>query len=77
QGRRGCGSANVDGLQTAQIELVSFGRMDQGSGHGGNQATGAHSDTFVRSVREVVDLVHSSGSFWSEALQLAARAVNI
>lgn len=37
----------------------------------------SQADTFVRSVREVVDLVHSSGSFWSEALQLAARAVNI
>jgi ornithine--oxo-acid transaminase len=34
-------------------------------------------DQFVRAVREVMELVHGSGSFWSDALQLAARAVNV
>ncbi len=32
-------------------------------------------DIFVRSVREVVELVHTSGAFWSEALGLARRAL--
>jgi ornithine--oxo-acid transaminase len=39
--------------------------------------TEAQADYFVRSIGEVMELVHSSGSFWSDALQLAARAVNI
>ncbi|MBZ5550612.1 MAG: aspartate aminotransferase family protein [Acidobacteriia bacterium] len=32
---------------------------------------------FVGAVREVVDLAHSSASFWSEALGLARRAINL
>ena len=32
---------------------------------------------FVTAVREVVDLAHSSASFWSEALGLARRAVHL
>jgi ornithine--oxo-acid transaminase len=32
---------------------------------------------FVAAIREVVDLMHSSPSFWTEALGLAKRAVNI
>jgi ornithine--oxo-acid transaminase len=32
---------------------------------------------FVRAVREVVDLAHSSPSFWTEALGLARRAINL
>jgi ornithine--oxo-acid transaminase len=32
---------------------------------------------FVHAVREVVDLAHSSASFWSEALGLARRAVRL
>jgi ornithine--oxo-acid transaminase len=34
-------------------------------------------EQFVRAVREVVDLAHSSTSFWSEALGLARRAINL
>ena len=37
----------------------------------------AQLDTFVRELREVVELVHNSTVFWSEALGLAGRAVNI
>jgi ornithine--oxo-acid transaminase len=36
-----------------------------------------HLDEFVRAVTEVVDQMHSSASYWSEALGLARRAVNI
>jgi ornithine--oxo-acid transaminase len=32
---------------------------------------------FVKAVRDVVDLMHNSSTFWSEALGLARRAVNI
>jgi ornithine--oxo-acid transaminase len=32
-------------------------------------------DAFVRAVREVVELAHSPGAFWSEALGLARRAL--
>jgi len=32
---------------------------------------------FVAGLRHVVDLAHSSASFWSEALGLARRAVNL
>jgi ornithine--oxo-acid transaminase len=32
---------------------------------------------FVQAVRDVVELAHSSASFWSEALGLARRAINI
>lgn len=34
-------------------------------------------DRFVTAVREVVELAHSPGGFWSEALGLARRAANI
>jgi ornithine--oxo-acid transaminase len=34
-------------------------------------------DIFVRSVREVVEMVHTSGAFWSEALGLARRALKV
>ncbi len=34
-------------------------------------------DDFVTSIRETVDQAHTSPSFWSEALGLARRAVNI
>jgi ornithine--oxo-acid transaminase len=34
-------------------------------------------DRFVESTRQVVDLVHTSGAFWTDALALARRAVNI
>ena len=32
---------------------------------------------FVHAVRQVIDLAHSSASFWSEALGLARRAINL
>ena len=34
-------------------------------------------DRFVEAITAVVDLMHTSGSFWSEALGLARRAVNV
>jgi ornithine--oxo-acid transaminase len=34
-------------------------------------------DEFVRAIRGVVDLMHTSASFWTEALGLARRVVNI
>jgi ornithine--oxo-acid transaminase len=34
-------------------------------------------DRFVATVKEVVELVHSSGTFWSSALGLARRAINL
>jgi ornithine--oxo-acid transaminase len=34
-------------------------------------------DLFARSIRSVVELVHESGAFWSEALALGRRAVGI
>ncbi len=34
-------------------------------------------DRFVDAIHAVVDLMHTSGSFWSEALGLAARAVSV
>ncbi len=37
----------------------------------------AQIDYFVNSLHEVVDLVHNSSTFWSEALGLARRVVNI
>jgi ornithine--oxo-acid transaminase len=40
-------------------------------------ATEAQLHRFVAAVREVVDLMHSSNSFWSEALGMARRAVNV
>ena len=32
---------------------------------------------FVEAVRDVVDLMHNSSSFWSEALGLVRRVVNL
>jgi ornithine--oxo-acid transaminase len=32
---------------------------------------------FVEAVRDVVDLMHNSSAFWSEALGLARRVVNL
>ena len=32
---------------------------------------------FVEAVRDVVDLMHNSNAFWSEALGLARRVVNL
>lgn len=37
----------------------------------------AEIDCFVTAVRDVVESMHSSGSFWSEALGIARRAINI
>jgi ornithine--oxo-acid transaminase len=34
-------------------------------------------DEFVRAVANVVDLMHTSASFWTEALGLARRVANI
>ncbi len=34
-------------------------------------------DRFVAAVRNVVELVHSTGTFWTEALGIARRAVNV
>jgi len=34
-------------------------------------------DRFVRSMRDVAELIHSSGTFWSGALGLAKRVVNL
>jgi ornithine--oxo-acid transaminase len=34
-------------------------------------------DEFVAAIREVVELMHTSGSFWNDALGLARRAVNV
>jgi ornithine--oxo-acid transaminase len=34
-------------------------------------------ETFIRAVREVVDLMHTSTSFWTEALGLARRVLNV
>ena len=39
--------------------------------------TEAQLQEFVSAVREVVDLAHHSGAFWSEALGLARRVVNV
>jgi ornithine--oxo-acid transaminase len=37
----------------------------------------AQLDEFVAAVRDVVDLIHNSGAFWTDALGLARRAVGI
>jgi ornithine--oxo-acid transaminase len=39
--------------------------------------TDAQVDRFVAAIREVVELAHSSGSFWMEALRLARRALKM
>jgi ornithine--oxo-acid transaminase len=40
-------------------------------------ATEDEINEFVTAIRDVVELMHSSPSFWTEALGLAKRAVNI
>lgn len=37
----------------------------------------AQLDEFVSAIRDVIEEVHSSNTFWSEALSLAGRAINI
>jgi ornithine--oxo-acid transaminase len=37
----------------------------------------AQIEEFVRAVRDVVETVHSSSAFWSEALGLARRAIHV
>ncbi len=39
--------------------------------------TAQQCDQFVAAVGEVVEAVHSSGAFWSDAMGLAGRALNI
>ena len=39
--------------------------------------TEAQLDRFVEALRDVVEMVHSSSTFWSEALGLARRVVNV
>ena len=39
--------------------------------------TGEQLDAFVRAITAVVDLMHNSSSFWTEALGLARRVVNV
>ena len=34
-------------------------------------------DEFLSAIQNVMELVHSSSTFWSEALHLAGRAMNI
>ena len=34
-------------------------------------------DEFVQAVRDVVEMMHSSASFWSEALGMARRVMDI
>jgi ornithine--oxo-acid transaminase len=34
-------------------------------------------EEFVRAVRSVVEMIHSSSTFWLDALQLARRAVTV
>lgn len=40
-------------------------------------ASNVHIETFVRAVAQVVDVVHNSSTFWTEALGLARRVINI
>jgi acetylornithine/succinyldiaminopimelate/putrescine aminotransferase len=40
-------------------------------------AAESHLDHFVDAIRSVVDQVHNSNAFWTEALGLARRVVNI
>jgi ornithine--oxo-acid transaminase len=37
----------------------------------------SQAERFVDAIRDVVELVHSSHTFWSEALGLARRAINV
>ncbi len=39
--------------------------------------TGGQIDDFVSNLGDVVESIHTSTTFWSEALGLASRAVNI
>jgi ornithine--oxo-acid transaminase len=39
--------------------------------------TGTQLDEFTAAIRRVVDLMHTSGAFWSEALGLARRVMNV
>jgi len=39
--------------------------------------TEAELEHFVQSIREIVDLMHNSSTFWTEALGMARRVVNI
>jgi ornithine--oxo-acid transaminase len=39
--------------------------------------TEAQIDRFVDAIRSVVELMHSSGAFWSDALGLARRIVRV
>jgi ornithine--oxo-acid transaminase len=39
--------------------------------------TDAQVDKFVEAIRDIVELVHSSNTFWSEALHLAARLTSL
>jgi ornithine--oxo-acid transaminase len=39
--------------------------------------TEAQLDKFVGAVHDVVDLMHTSTSFWAEALGLARRVMNV
>jgi ornithine--oxo-acid transaminase len=34
-------------------------------------------DYFVDSIRDVVEMVHSSGAFWSEAMAIGRRAISL
>jgi hypothetical protein len=34
-------------------------------------------DAFVNALQNVMEIVHSSASFWRDALHLAKRAVNV
>jgi ornithine--oxo-acid transaminase len=39
--------------------------------------TDEHVDAFITAIHQVVDLAHSSNTFWSEALGVARRAIDI
>jgi acetylornithine/succinyldiaminopimelate/putrescine aminotransferase len=39
--------------------------------------TEAQMDRFVAAAREVVDLMHNSVSFWTDALRIAGRTLSI
>jgi ornithine--oxo-acid transaminase len=40
-------------------------------------ATDEQAGKFVAAIRDVVEIMHTSSSFWTEALGLARRAVSI
>jgi ornithine--oxo-acid transaminase len=37
----------------------------------------SHADEFVRAIRGVVNLMHASSSFWTEAMGLARRVIRV